>query len=160
MYIDHLNSPVGLIELQAQASGLHKVSIVKEAKENVNPNSITEEGKNQLRQYFNGEITTFNLPYLLESGSEFYQKVWKILQNIPYGKTVTYLDIARQLGDPNATRAVGMANGKNPIAICIPCHRVIGSNGSLTGYAYGTKIKRQLLSLENPKEYAINGELF
>ncbi|MCL4107171.1 UNVERIFIED_CONTAM: hypothetical protein GTU68_032986 [Idotea baltica] len=96
----------------------------------------------------------------MENGTSFYQKVWNELLKIPYGETASYLDIAKKLGDPNSTRAVGMANGKNPIAIIVPCHRVIGSNGSLTGYAYGNEIKRQLLALENPKEYAINGTLF
>ncbi len=102
---------------------------------------------NELNEYFNGERKFFDLP-LAPFGTTFQKKVWEELQKIPYGQTVTYKYIAKQTGNEKACRAVGMANNKNPIAIIIPCHRVVGSNGSLTGYAGGIKIKQKLLELE------------
>ena len=101
----------------------------------------------QLTAYFAGELQTFDLP-LAPKGTPFQQKVWAYLQTIPYGRTTTYGTIAEELGNPNGSRAVGVANGRNPIAIIIPCHRVVGSNGKLTGYAGGLHIKEALLSLE------------
>ncbi len=102
---------------------------------------------NQLREYFSGERKKFNLPLDLE-GTEFQNKVWKELQKIPYGKTISYKTLSEKIGNVKAIRAVGKANGQNPVAIIIPCHRVIGSNGSLTGYAGGLDIKEKLLLLE------------
>ena len=101
----------------------------------------------QLDAYFAGERTTFDLP-LAPLGSEFQQRVWAALLEIPYGATESYGDLAQRIGSPGAARAVGLANGKNPIGIVIPCHRVVGSNGSLTGYGGGLNRKRQLLDLE------------
>jgi len=101
----------------------------------------------QLEEYFKGERQTFDIR-LSAQGTDFQKTVWKELQKIPYGKTATYKDIAKNIGNKNASRAVGMANNKNPIAIIIPCHRVIGSNGNLTGYAGGINIKKYLLDLE------------
>lgn len=101
----------------------------------------------QLEEYFKGERQTFDIK-LSAQGTVFQKKVWEELQKIPYGKTTTYKDIAQNIGNKNASRAVGMANNKNPIAIIIPCHRVIGSNGNLTGYAGGINIKKYLLDLE------------
>lgn len=101
----------------------------------------------QLTAYFAGERQTFNLP-LAPQGTPFQQDVWAYLQTIPYGRTTTYATIAQALGKPNASRAVGAANGRNPIAIIVPCHRVIGSDGKLTGYAGGLNIKEALLGLE------------
>jgi methylated-DNA-[protein]-cysteine S-methyltransferase len=101
----------------------------------------------QLRAYFAGEIENFDLA-LAPEGTPFQQKVWDELQRIPYGTTVSYGDLARRIGNPNASRAVGLANGSNPIPIVIPCHRVIGSNGKLTGYGGGLQLKEQLLALE------------
>lgn len=104
----------------------------------------------QLGQYFAGERTSFDLP-LANDGTEFQQKVWAELLRIPYGETASYGDIARRLGyEPGISRAVGAANGANPIPIVVPCHRVIGSDGSLTGYAGGIERKRTLLDLERP----------
>lgn len=103
--------------------------------------------KKQLDEYFNGERKEFNLP-LEPKGTEFQRKVWKALTNIPYGRTKTYKEIAIEVGNEKACRAVGMANNKNPIAIIIPCHRVIGSNNKLVGYAGGLELKEKLLSLE------------
>lgn len=101
----------------------------------------------QLEEYFKGKRREFSVP-LQPEGTEFQKKVWNELINIPFGKTVSYLDIARALGDPNATRAVGAANGRNPISIIIPCHRVVGHNGALTGYGGGIHRKEWLLEHE------------
>lgn len=101
----------------------------------------------QLNEYFTGKRRIFNIPFLLQ-GSEFELTVWKALLTIPYGKTRTYGEIARQIGRPTASRAVGQAIHKNPIHIIIPCHRVIGAQGKLTGYAAGTNIKQRLLQRE------------
>ena len=101
----------------------------------------------QLDSYFTGERTTFDLP-LAPVGSEFQQRVWAALRQIPYGQTQSYAEVAERIGSPGGARAVGLANGKNPIGIIIPCHRVVGSNGSLTGYGGGLDRKRQLLDLE------------
>jgi methylated-DNA-[protein]-cysteine S-methyltransferase len=105
------------------------------------------EATRQLQAYFAGELTEFDLP-LAPAGTEFQKRVWTELQKIPYGSTINYGELARRVGHPNASRAVGGANGKNPISIIIPCHRVIGSNGSLTGYGGGIERKRFLLDLE------------
>lgn len=102
----------------------------------------------QLTEYFAGERTEFDLP-LSFHGTEFQQKVWKTLCEIPYGQTCTYKDIAEKIGIPKGCRAVGMANNQNPIAIVVPCHRVIGINGSLTGYSGGLDLKEFLLELEH-----------
>lgn len=104
----------------------------------------------QLNEYLNGVRTTFDLP-LNPGGTEFQKKVWKALCQIPYGQTMSYKQIAEKVGNSKACRAVGMANNKNPIMIFIPCHRVIGSNGSLVGYAGGLDIKEKLLALEKGK---------
>lgn len=102
----------------------------------------------ELQEYFNGKRKYFDIPLYL-NGTKFQKKVWEALTAIPYGKTCSYKDIAIAIGNENAYRAVGMANNTNPIAIIIPCHRVIGSNGSLTGYAGGLNIKQKLLQIEN-----------
>lgn len=104
--------------------------------------------KVQLDEYFAGERQSFDLP-LRPNGTEFQRRVWQALLDIPYGSTQTYIGLARALGDEKATRAVGLANGKNPISILIPCHRVIGANGHLTGYGGGIERKRFLLDLES-----------
>lgn len=101
----------------------------------------------QLDEYFQGKRTTFSLPFKL-TGTPFQLVVWKELQNIPYGQTTSYKEIAQKINKPKACRAVGMANNKNPLPIIIPCHRVIGSNGKLIGYAGGLKLKNYLLELE------------
>ncbi|WP_346767605.1 methylated-DNA--[protein]-cysteine S-methyltransferase [Knoellia koreensis] len=103
----------------------------------------------QLTEYFAGERTDFNVP-LAPEGDDFKQRVWGLLREIPYGQTRSYGDLARQLGDVNLSQAVGFANGRNPIAIIVPCHRVIGADGSLVGYAGGLDRKRILLALEEP----------
>jgi methylated-DNA-[protein]-cysteine S-methyltransferase len=102
----------------------------------------------QLREYFAGERTGFEVPLALD-GSSFERRVWSALQQIPYGETISYGELARGIGQPAAARAVGLANGRNPIAVIVPCHRVIGANGTLTGYGGGLERKRTLLELES-----------
>ena len=101
----------------------------------------------QLAAYFAGELREFDLP-LAPEGTTFQLEVWAALEEIPYGETISYLELARRIGNPAAMRAVGLANGKNPLPLIIPCHRVIGSDGSLTGYGGGLPIKKYLLALE------------
>jgi methylated-DNA-[protein]-cysteine S-methyltransferase len=101
----------------------------------------------QLDAYFDGDLTSFDLPLTLD-GSPFQQTVWAALQDIPYGETTSYGELARHIGQPSASRAVGLANGRNPVSIVVPCHRVIGADGSLTGYGGGMDRKRFLLALE------------
>jgi methylated-DNA-[protein]-cysteine S-methyltransferase len=107
--------------------------------------------KRQLSEYFAGERTVFTLP-LAPHGDAFQLKVWELLRTIPYGQTRSYGQLARELGDPHLAQAVGYANGRNPISIVVPCHRVVGADGSLVGYAGGLERKRFLLELEEPPE--------
>lgn len=108
---------------------------------------LLKEAANQINEYFNGNRKSFELP-ISPSGTEFQKSVWKALQEIPYGETRSYKEIAIAVGNEKACRAVGMANNKNPISIIIPCHRVIGTNGKLVGYAGGLKVKDYLLKME------------
>ena len=114
----------------------------------------------QLDEYFNRKRTEFDLPLDLSSGTAFNQSVWEELLKIPYGRTTSYSAIAKKLDNPDAVRAVGMANKYNPIAIIVPCHRVIAKSGELQGYFYGLDMKRKLLELENPMSYGEQGSLF
>lgn len=113
----------------------------------VEETDLIKETKRQLDEYFAGKRKEFDIPTRLE-GTEFQKRVWEELRKIPYGKTVTYKDIAEAVGCPKGFRAVGLANNRNPISIIYPCHRVIGSNGSLTGYGGGLDVKEKLLELE------------
>lgn len=146
-------SPVGPLLLAADAGGLRSIEFVngrKPAQANPQWQEDAEplhETIRQLQAYFAGELETFDLP-LAPQGTPFQLSVWNRLCEIPYGETISYGELARRLGNPNASRAVGLANGSNPIPIVIPCHRVIGSNGKLTGYGGGLPIKEKLLALE------------
>lgn len=151
-----IDTPVGMIELicndaETAIIGLNFVRTDAD-KELTNGNfpHIIERTRNELMEYFEGQRTTFDIPvdYSAESYSNFYKKVWNALLTIPYGETRTYADIARQIGSPKACRAVGGANHNNPISIIVPCHRVIGATGKLTGYAGGLEKKTFLLDLE------------
>jgi methylated-DNA-[protein]-cysteine S-methyltransferase len=113
----------------------------------VDSDPVLAKAADQLLAYFDGKLTSFDLP-LTMAGSGFQRTVWAGLQAIPYGRTISYGELASRIGQPTASRAVGLANGKNPIAIVVPCHRVIGANGSLTGYGGGLDRKRFLLALE------------
>lgn len=113
-----------------------------------------EDARQQLREYFAGERTRFSLPLRME-GTDFQRAVWRGLLDIEYGETISYGELARRIGRPGASRAVGLANGRNPVSIVVPCHRVIGSSGSLTGYGGGMERKRFLLDLESPALLAL-----
>lgn len=108
------------------------------------------EARKQLEAYFAGRMADFDLPLAMR-GTEFQQQVWQELQNIPFGQTISYGELARRVGNPNSSRAVGAANGRNPISIIVPCHRVIGSNGKLTGYGGGMQRKEWLLAHESKR---------
>lgn len=142
-----INSPLGIIEVEANEAAILSLNYVEHHREEQDELPHLKACQAQLKEYFEGTLQTFDLP-LNPKGTDFQQKVWNILLTIPYGSTCSYLDIANQLGDANATRAVGAANGNNPIGIIIPCHRVIGSDGKLTGYAGGLPRKQFLLELE------------
>lgn len=131
---------VNIIKTKENADEIIKSSIQKETE-------LIKNAKKQLDEYFAGKQKNFDIPIEL-NGTDFQIKVWKELLKIPYGETCTYLDIAKRVGNPNASRAVGMANNKNKIMIIVPCHRVIGSNKKLVGYAGGLDIKEKLLKLE------------
>jgi methylated-DNA-[protein]-cysteine S-methyltransferase len=140
-----ISSPVGSLALTVTDDGA--VTRVAFGAGETNDDPRFEPLVTQLREYFAGERTDFDLP-LRQQGSPFEQRVWAALMEIPYGDTASYGEIAARIGDPGKARAVGAANGRNPIAIICPCHRVIGSDGSLTGYGGGLENKRTLLDLE------------
>ena len=146
-------SPVGPLMLVADEAGLRRIDFVNgRSPVRSDPHwresaEYLGETVRQLLAYFAGELEAFDLP-LVPQGTPFQLAVWKRLCEIPYGETISYGELARRVGNPNASRAVGLANGSNPIPIVIPCHRVIGSNGKLTGYGGGLPIKEKLLALE------------
>lgn len=151
-------SPVGKLKLVASDQGLAAILWENDDPRRVRRNIIGEdkthpvlvEAERQLGEYFAGKRKTFTVK-LDFTGTEFQTRVWKALLDIPFGETRSYGDIARQLGRPTASRAVGAANGKNPISIIAPCHRVIGSTGKLTGFAGGLQAKARLLALEGAR---------
>ncbi|MCW8109088.1 methylated-DNA--[protein]-cysteine S-methyltransferase [Alteromonas ponticola] len=145
-YNQFIESPLGLVEVTASAEGLTAVRFC-EALQKCHPNHYTQQICEQLQAYFANQLTEFSVP-LCPQGTPFQQQVWRALTTIQYGETASYGDIARYIKNEKAVRAVGMANGRNPIAIVIPCHRIIGSNGTLTGYAGGLTRKAYLLALE------------
>ena len=160
-YIGFLDSLVGKLQIKSSEKGITSISIVDEIVESYrNPNEHIEVCKVQLQEYFDSRRKSFDVSLDFEDAPIFYQDVWKCLMIIPYGKTRTYFDVAKLLDNPKAVRAVGIANAKNPIPFIIPCHRVIGKNGSLVGYANGLKMKQFLLNLENPKQFNLQGVLF
>jgi methylated-DNA-[protein]-cysteine S-methyltransferase len=148
-----LDSPVGALFLTSNGEAITELFMEKHKGEPKPINrwrrddNLFREAADQLRAYFAGELTDFDLP-LATTGAPFQQRVWAELRKIPYGSTVSYGELARRMGAPKASRAVGAANGGNPISIIIPCHRVIGSNGKLTGYGGGIERKKFLLEFE------------
>jgi methylated-DNA-[protein]-cysteine S-methyltransferase len=153
-----MDSPVGLLTLAGRGSALSHLRMVDQTYEpsrNGWEGDATAFGEaaEQLTAYFAGELTDFDLE-LDPVGTKFQHRVWAALLTIPYGETKTYGEIAEQIGSPGAFRAVGLANGHNPIGIIVPCHRVIGANGSLTGYGGGIDRKRALLDLERSRSRA------
>ncbi len=145
-----LKTPLGFAKIIGDDDGISGITILnsKETETDIIP-TVLEDCAIQLNEYFQGERSYFDLK-LNPNGTAFQKSVWEELVQIPYGKTVSYLDLSRKLGDEKAIRAVANANGKNPLWIVIPCHRVIGSDGSLTGYAGGLSRKQWLLEHESP----------
>lgn len=144
------NSEIGRIRIADNGTAITELNFDNDTQTHdidLNKTSLVKEAIEQLDEYFAGRLKEFTLP-VMPSGTPFQIKVWKALQQIPYGETRSYKEIAQFIGQEKACRAVGMANNKNPIAIIIPCHRVIGSTGKLIGYAGGLHIKRFLLDLE------------
>lgn len=151
-----MTSPLGPISITTNGEAITFVMFLEDraAEKATSADPLLLECVRQLEAYFAGSLTQFDLP-LAPEGTAFQKKVWAELQKVPFGRTASYGDLAHRLGDPNLTRAVGTANGSNPIAIIIPCHRIIGADGSLTGYAGGLWRKQWLLRHESGQ-----GELF
>ena len=161
----YYKSPLGIVEIIGDNKAIQSIKILEENhlsnQEKIwvkaafeNPNNtpvLLRKCITQLQEYFDGTRTSFDL-YLNPIGTSFQKKVWRELLNIPFGKTRTYLEQSKLLGDPKAIRAVASANGKNPLWIVVPCHRIIGSDGSLTGYAGGLWRKQWLLNHESPNK--------
>lgn len=143
----YLNTVIGILKIEGNEDFITSVEFVDSYGE-LNENEIVVEAKKQLQEYFQGNRKVFTVKTKPMFGTEFQQKVWNALKDIPYGQTVSYKYIAEKIGNPKGGRAVGGANNKNPIAIIVPCHRVIGSNGKLVGYAGGLHIKEYILKLE------------
>jgi methylated-DNA-[protein]-cysteine S-methyltransferase len=157
-----VDSPVGRLNLVASAKGLVAILWENDRPNRVRLGDLDEGGESlildavegQLREYFAGERREFDLPLDMR-GTAFQQSVWEALLAIPYGETTTYGQLAKRLGDVNAVRAVGAANGRNPVSIVVPCHRVIGSTGKLTGFAGGLDTKAYLLRLEQEHAFSL-----
>ena len=154
VFYSTFESPVGPLLLAGDSDALRLVSF--ESSKHAAPpqadwkqdNAPFAEVIRQLQAYFRGELREFDVPLALQ-GTEFQRRVWNALREIPYGETISYLQLAERIGNPRAVRAVGLANGSNPIPIIVPCHRVIGSDGSLTGFGGGISTKKKLLELES-----------
>ncbi|MGY5845897.1 methylated-DNA--[protein]-cysteine S-methyltransferase [Salegentibacter sp. HM20] len=145
-----LKTPLGIAKISGNEQGISEIKILDEAEDtSAAVPDFLQNAIDQLQEYFAGERKHFELK-LNAKGSEFQQKVWQELLKVPFGKTCSYLELAKRVGDVNAIRAVAAANGKNPLWVVVPCHRVIGSNGELTGYAGGLHRKKWLLNHESP----------
>lgn len=147
-----INTPIGIAKINDNTDGISSISVLNS--ETSITTIIPEELEDcvyQLQEYFNGSRQNFNLK-LNPQGTPFQNRVWAELLNIPFGKTISYLELSKRLGDVKAIRATASANGKNPLWIIVPCHRVIGSDGSLTGYAGGLGRKQWLLNHESPNK--------
>jgi methylated-DNA-[protein]-cysteine S-methyltransferase len=148
-----LQSPVGVIEIEESNGYISSVRIVDSAPaEKQETNDVLDEAVKQLNEYFARERKDFDLP-LKQEGTPFQKKAWSYLSTIPYGQTVSYKQEAAAIGSPLGCRAVGSANGKNNIAIIVPCHRVVNEGGGLGGYAYGLEVKKKLLELETQNSF-------
>ena len=144
-----ISSPLGITKIEGDEKGVTIISVLSEGELSTTIPNQLQEAVLQLQEYFEGKRQDFTFK-LNPKGTDFQQKVWQELCNIPFGKTMSYMDLSKKLGDVKAIRAVASANGKNPLWIVIPCHRVIGTDGSLTGYAGGLWRKKWLLEHENP----------
>lgn len=154
----YYNSPIGIIEIKGTEEGILSILFEEEIENNEETAYVSEVVKDclkQLDEYFNGKLKEFNVNYIFE-GTDFQKKVWNALTSIPFGRTASYKDIAEAVGSPKAVRAVGSTNSKNLVSIIVPCHRVIGVNGKLTGYAGGLWRKEWLLNHE--KKYSSTNE--
>ena len=161
MIYDTIDSPIGSLLLAGDDQAIRFIGLPESrhpltipAEWSRKPNAFAEANR-QFAAYFSGELTEFDLP-LSAQGTEFQKRVWNALCTIPYATTISYAELARRVGNPKASRAVGLANGANPLSIIVPCHRVIGANGSLTGYGGGLRAKQILLDLERrhaPREH-------
>jgi methylated-DNA-[protein]-cysteine S-methyltransferase len=154
MNYSYLDTPIGTLLVAGDEKAVRRIDFPKNGKARTPDRDWTESSRGpvgqavkQLREYFAGRRAEFDLP-LAPSGTEFQRTVWRNLQDIPYGETISYGELAKRVGNPKASRAVGAANGQNPIPIVIPCHRVIGANGKLTGFGGGLPTKEALLALE------------
>src|SRR5215475_2327761 len=164
LFYKEMKSLVGKLKLVASSKALVAVlweqeqpNRVKLGEMSLDPqHPILIEAERQLSEYFAGKRTQFDLP-LQPDGTEFQKKVWRALREIPFGETKSYLDLARAIGSPDASRAVGAANGKNPLSIIVPCHRVVGADGALTGFGGGLETKAALLALEASRAYDRHG---
>jgi len=145
----YINTPLGIAAITGDVNGISQIAVSDEGAVTAQIPIVLQEAVQQLQDYFDSKRTDFTFK-LNPKGTDFQQKVWKALLDIPFGKTRTYLEQFKFLGDPKAIRAVASANGKNPLWIVVPCHRVIGTDGSLTGYAGGLWRKKWLLEHENP----------
>jgi methylated-DNA-[protein]-cysteine S-methyltransferase len=148
---NYYQSPIGVLEIETNEEAVTGIRLVKDClsmDEIDSSHPLVKTVFRQLDEYFAGKRQKFEFP-LAPKGTDFQQKVWKQLLQIPYGTTISYAQLAKASGNPKACRAVGSANGKNPVAIVIPCHRVIASGGGLGGYAYGLEVKKLLLELES-----------
>lgn len=145
----YIQTPLGIAEITGDENGISVISIADDGKISEIIPTVLQEAVTQLQEYFQEKRTHFDFK-INPKGTEFQQKVWQALLEIPFGKTCSYMDLSKKLGDVKAIRAVASANGKNPLWIVVPCHRVIGTDGSLTGYAGGLWRKKWLLEHENP----------
>lgn len=146
----YIETPLGASKLDGDENGLQSITVLDSEEEvtEIIP-EVLEDAVYQLKEYFDGKRESFDLD-LNPQGTDFQKRVWQTLLDIPYGKTTSYLELSKSLGDVKAIRAVAAANGKNPLWIVVPCHRVIGSDGSLTGYAGGLHRKKWLIDHESP----------
>jgi len=144
-----IKTPLGVAKIVGDDNGISVISILEEGEVTATIPSVLQKAVQQLQDYFQGNRNDFDFK-INPNGTEFQQRVWQELLNIPFGKTLSYLDLSKKLGDVKAIRAVASANGKNPLWIVVPCHRVIGTDGSLTGYAGGLWRKKWLLEHESP----------
>jgi methylated-DNA-[protein]-cysteine S-methyltransferase len=163
MNYQFLETPIGTLLIAGDERAIHRIEFPQDGTAGKPEAGWTESARGpvgdavrQLREYFSGKRTDFDLP-LEPQGTPFQRGVWKRLEEIPYGETISYGELAKRVGNPKASRAVGAANGQNPIPIVIPCHRVIGANGKLTGFGGGLPTKEKLLELEKG-QLALNAD--
>lgn len=150
LHYGYILTPIGIVQICAYDDAIKSIDFVEEQIYSESSITFVESAKTQLDEYFRGTRTSFDLKLAL-SGTEFQMRVWNELIKIPYGQTATYGEIAKRIGDGKASRAVGGANNKNPIAIIVPCHRVVGSNNKMVGYAGGLWRKEGLLKIEQQR---------